>query len=64
MSYVAVLLAGMYCRYSFTYIDYYIKYNFKKSHSSGLVNSSVPLDERPVWANLKCLWGCGMHSGF
>lgn len=54
----------MYYRYSFTYIDYYIKYNFKKSHSSGLVNGSVPLDERSVWANLKCLWGCGMHSGF
>lgn len=46
-------------------IEYCIKYNFKKSHPSGLesINTGVPLDETFVQTNLKCLWECGMHSG-
>lgn len=37
-------------RYSFACIEYYIKHNFKKSHSSELKSrkSSVPLNERDL----------------
>lgn len=37
----------------------------KKSHSSGpeSINNGVSLEERFVWANLKCLWESGLHSG-
>lgn len=48
----------VYYRYSFAYTECYIEYNFRKGHSSEWKsrNCGVPLDERFVQANFKCLW--------
>lgn len=64
--YVAVLCnLHVQYRYSFAYIESYIRCNFKKNHSSELesINSGVPLDERFVQANLKRLWEYVMDHG-